>query len=123
MRWTRKVIIQLDNAKPHTKKSIRQALESAARNKRGETGIEIEFAPQPAQSPDTNLDDLGFYSSLERHFGPCRNFDIGSLVRQVKEAFDSYPSEKLEKLVQTKKSIVHEIFKSGGRNDFPLPHS
>ena len=44
-------------------------LEKADRNKRGKIGVKIVLSSQPANSPDLNLNDLGFYSCFESFIG------------------------------------------------------
>lgn len=122
MSWLREVNVQFDNARPHTKASIQSRLLAAARNKRGSTGVEIKLSPQPAQSPDLNLNDLGFYSSLDKSIGNERSFNLLKLWDQISSAFQNYDSSKLAKLVETKKSVILKVLEHGGDNDYKLPH-
>jgi len=122
MPWLSEINLQLDNARPHTKKNIQQKLSEAARNKRGEDGIQINICPQPVQSPDLNLNDLGFYASFDKHIGHSRSFDLGKWWMEIQRAFYEYPSHKLESLVATKQLIIKEILKCKGSNDYKLPH-
>ncbi len=122
MSWLSEVHIQFDNARPHTKKSIQSKLLDAARNKRGSDGVEIKLSPQPAQSPDLNLNDLGFYSSLDATIGNDRSFNLMVLWEQISSAFKNYDSSKLTKLVETKRNVVKKVFDHGGDNDYKLPH-
>ena len=107
---------------PHKKKAIQKRLAAACQNRRGQQGIAIEISPQPAQSPDLNLCDLGFFASLDTHLGNKRSFDLLKFDRQVKAAFRSYDPNKLDKLADTKMLIIQEIIKCSGSNTYCLPH-
>ena len=122
MPWLNEVVVQYSNARPHTKKSIKTQLESAARNKRGEQGMKLILSPQPPQSPDLNLNDLGFYSSFDTAIGNNRKFDLKLWWDQIKNTFKSYESEKLLKLVETKQRVVSLAAECGGDNCYKLPH-
>jgi hypothetical protein len=122
MSWLNQVNVQFDNARPHTKASIQAKLLSAARNKRGPDGLEIKLSPQPAQSPDLNLNDLGFYSSLDTFIGNNRSFNLLKLWDQISNAFLNYDSTKLTKLVETKRNVVAKVLEHCGDNDYKLPH-
>ena len=52
------------------------------------------------------MNDLGFNKSLDTHIGDDRPKDIKKFQDKVFEAFKSYPSEKLTKLVGTKQLII-----------------
>lgn len=122
MSFAQRVIVQVDNARPHVKKSIQDRLREAGRNKRGVNGTEIVVCPQPSQSPDLNLNDLGFFASFDTHIGHTRSFDLLKFWALIQEAFSTFPSEKLDKLVRTKQAIIQEIVRHNGSNDFKLPH-
>ena len=120
---TIKVVVQMDNARPHTKKDVRTRLEKAARNKRGKGGVKIVLSPQPANSPDLNLNDLGFYSSFESLIGNDRPNNLAEWQNVLQKLFWKFPKEKLAKLVKTKKLIINIVIEHQRDNDFKLPHS
>ena len=102
---------------PHMKASIRDRLLQAYNN-----GLpKINLKPQPAESTDVNLNDLGFYTSLDKQIGSFREFDLRLFQERVVQAFQEYSPEK-NKLVETKVNMVREIYNRQGRNDFKLPH-
>lgn len=55
------VFIQVDGAKPHTKSSIQASTEAECCKE----GYNITLEWQPAQSPEFNVLDLGFFHSLQ----------------------------------------------------------
>lgn len=122
MYWHKSVTLQIDNAKPHSKLSVRKVLDEAGRNKRGKNGMSIGIESQPANSPDTNCNDLGFYSSLDKAIGSYRYFDLQKLQSQVEKAFWNYDSQKLEDLYKTKQMVVQSIYENHGKNTYKLPH-
>ena len=91
-----------------------------SKGSKGEPKITIE--PQPAQSPDTNSNDLGFYSSIDSTMPKYRSFDLDKLYEQVETSFNTYPSEKLASLYETKSLFLAEILKANGGNKYTKPH-
>lgn len=63
MPWLRSklVVVQQDGASLHTGKNNPEILNSAGMG----LGWLVELVTQPAQSPDLNINDLGFFSSLK----------------------------------------------------------
>ena len=57
----KQVVIQIDGAKPHIKSSIQASIEAEC----SKQGYNITLERQPAQSPDFNVLDLGFFHSLQ----------------------------------------------------------
>ncbi|CAM9576361.1 unnamed protein product [Choristocarpus tenellus] len=51
--------MQQDRAKPHTKGGIMEAIEEAA-------GDDMVIETQPVISPDLNVNDLGFFHSIQQ---------------------------------------------------------
>ena len=82
----------------------------------------IEFVEQIAQSPCTNLCDLGFFRSIDSRLPKLRSFKVPEFIEQIKAAYEEYPEDKIENLVQMKKRIVICLSENEGRNDFKLPH-
>ena len=54
------IYIQQDNAKPHLSPNDRQFCEAAKQD-----GFDIRLVCQPANSPDLNVLDLGFFNSIQ----------------------------------------------------------
>ena len=77
-----KIYIQEDNATPH-KKSRDDLRRYAAEQVCHDCGPEIEFVFQPPNSPDTNANDLAFFSSLDASMKGQRPYDLAlmSLLR------------------------------------------
>ncbi len=121
-KWAKKIIFQVDGATPHV---------AALKNLRayGETVTpRVEFVQQPANSPDTNINDLAFFASLKAGvYTPQEEDDffddLLDLRARVREVYDTYHStEKLQKLFRLKRAVMAEIVAHRGGNQFPMPH-
>ena len=112
------VKIQIDGARPHTKKSIQKELVTS-----GESVVpRILLLLQPPQSPDANVLDLETFSSIDKAIGPNRSTNIMEFVSQVENTFKDYESEKLTNIYRTLTYCVEEIYNCGGDNIYKLPH-
>ena len=123
--WAPRVVVQVDNAPPHAGKDTiaRLNVEGA----KAGAGVRIVVICQPAQSPDTNANDLGFFNSLqtrvEKRRGAGSAFDVEGLVERINSAWDEYPPELLKKIFATKTEVLKKIIGSQGDNQFKLEHS
>ncbi|XP_057809424.1 uncharacterized protein LOC131023803 [Salvia miltiorrhiza] len=100
---SRVIFIQQDNAKPHIKDSdpdFRQAARS--------DGFDIKIVHQPPNSPDTNINDLGWFRAIQslQTESVCTNVD--TLVEAVKRSFDELSSTTFNKVK--------------GHNSYKIPH-
>jgi hypothetical protein len=125
MHWALEVTVQVDNARPHTGKGTIKRLNRAGQYPKRK-GPRIRVITQPAQSPDTNANDLAFYRSLElRVRQRQRNssiFDKEILLSHLKEEWRNFPEEELQRVFSMKNEILKLIIKHGGGNDFRVPH-
>ena len=113
------VMLQVDNAPGHrTGAAIDRRLEKLLNQKTPR----IVLVEQIAQSPCTNLCDLGFFRSIDSRLPKLRSFDLLEFIRQIEAAFQEYPEEKLEALCQMKSRVCRAIMDNWGQNDFRLPH-
>ena len=69
----RKVVVQHDNAPAHVGKDVVQRV--LAQINAGGDRPEIEIESQPANSPDTNVCDLGLFRSLKTHVRKHRSLE------------------------------------------------
>eukprot|EP00042_Codosiga_hollandica_P039603 m.333581 g.333581 ORF g.333581 m.333581 type:complete len:406 (-) comp55651_c0_seq4:157-1374(-) len=122
MGFKKHVTIQMDNAPPH---GDLQALEAAINDRRHGRRMKISFTKQPAQSPDTNLNDLGLFNSMQTSVDKLQGNLQGTqeIIATVKKAWEAVLPATLQKLVETKMLVVSKIIESRGSNDFVLPHS
>ena len=123
MPWAKDVWLQYDNARTHVKggDDMIEAIDEAGAKG---NGPRVQTLPpdqqQPAQSPDTNLNDLGFYSSIDSKLPRPRPRNLTTFKQAVMKAFKDYPTETLTKIVRSKERVIHLIEKYNGMNDYDL---
>ena len=134
-----RVIVQLDNARPHVgKNTIEQLNDDFNMYKRQRTqGVAVRaqsripdvpdviVTTQSAQSPDCNLCDLAFFSASsvrvrKRRRVEGRGFDVDKLEDDVEKVFNQYPVESLCKMWNTKARVLQKIVYAKGGNDYKL---
>jgi hypothetical protein len=89
-----------------------------------EMGLEekISLYNQPANSPDLNHNDLGFFNALKKAYQRECPKDLDEIIKCVQRAYNNYPIIKLNRLWLTRQQVMNEIIDCGGDNDFKLPH-
>ncbi|CAM9467804.1 unnamed protein product, partial [Discosporangium mesarthrocarpum] len=109
------IFVQQDGAKPHTREGVMEAIQAKA-------GDSIILETQPANSPDLNVNDLGFFYSIQQLKEDVGVFSSEDLVEATMEAFDVYPRETLERVWQSLFAVLGEVLGSKGDNSYKLPH-
>ena len=94
----------------------------AALKRKTRSGKQRNSPASIAQSPCTNLCDLGFFRSIDSRLPKLRCFKVPEFIQQIKDTYEEYPEAKIEALVRMKKRVVVCICENEGRNDFKLPH-
>jgi len=82
----------------------------------------VKLYTQPAQSPDLNINDLGFFHSLQSIYYQKSPKNSIELIEIVEEAFKTYPYTKLNRIWVTLQSCMNEIIDSRGDNQYKIPH-
>ena len=113
------VIAQQDGASPHTGKGNPQRLNEAGK----EGGWNIKLVTQPAQSPDLNINDLGFFCSLKSRVWQRRFETLEDMARGVKVMFDEYDAQTLERMWQSLFKRYNQVSGALGKNDFEVVHA
>ncbi|CAN0210245.1 unnamed protein product [Discosporangium mesarthrocarpum] len=80
----------------------------------------IILETQPANSPDLNVNDLGFFHSIQQLKEEVGVSSPEDLVVTM-EAFDVYPRETLERVWQSLFAVLGEVLGSKGDNSYRLP--
>jgi hypothetical protein len=115
----RSVVLQIDGAKPHIKGSIQAAIAAACKS----GGFNINLRQQPANSPDFNVLDLGFFSSLQQKAAALKEGgEVADLVRSVEAAFWDQDPRVLERVWQALFGVLNATLEHDGDNDFRVPH-
>lgn len=114
---TKSIFIQQDNAKPHS-----FALDNEISNEISIDGWDIKIKRQPANSPDFNVLDLGFFNSIQslQHKEAPRTID--ELIKVVEDAFFSEKRDTLDNIFLTLQQCMVECLKVHGKNTYKLPH-
>ena len=112
--------IQQDGAKSHIKPDDPQWLEYL-----DDMNLQqkLTLLTQPANSPDLNHNDLGFFHAIEKAYQ--RKFPLKSpdeIIKCVTDAFWEYPMNKMNRLWLTRMQCMNEILECHGGNDYKLPH-
>jgi hypothetical protein len=82
----------------------------------------IEVFNQSAQSPDTNICDLGLFRAIDAAYKrevPRNNFDI---IECVQRTYRNYPLKEINHMWLSHQCCMNMIIDSHGDNDWPLPH-
>ena len=86
------------------------------------SNLPIRLTKQPPQSPDLNVLDLGYFTSIQglKHRKDCE--DVKDLVTTVKESFEQLEVSKLTNVWLTLQLVMLAILRVGGDNTYNLPH-
>ncbi|KAG7339151.1 hypothetical protein IV203_020463 [Nitzschia inconspicua] len=75
-----------------------------------------------AQSPDLNVNDLGFFNSLQSRYYQTAPKDGLELIEMVEETYKNYPAKKLNRIWLTLQSVMNQVINQRGDNDYTIPH-
>lgn len=111
------IFIQQDNARTHVLPNDPAFLEVVAH-----TGVDIRLMQQPANSPDMNVLDLGFFNSIQS-LTDCGNPEtIEELIHNVEKEFEEYDETLLNRVFISLQACMKEVMRIGGGNGYKLPH-
>lgn len=114
------IIIQQDNAPPHSQFNMDECEELAA--KAQELGLHLKIVNQPPNSPDFNVNDLGFFRAIMALQYQEKPKSKKELRAAVKQAFDNYNPDKLGRVWVTWQSCMREAWWLQGDNSYRIPH-
>ena len=124
------VFVQMDNARPHVKRIA--DLERFGKKRERTNGKQIpliKFVLQPANSPDTNLNDPCFFRSLSKlvqehereiEHSAANKDKFWNLIVEQYHKFHS--RETLERCWDVKTAVTKCILDANGTNNYKLPH-
>jgi hypothetical protein len=107
---------QHDNARSHVPWNDVQV--SAKFSELAASGWFFSIDPQPPNSPDTNILDLGFFASIQPLQHKHSPLSIDELIDIVLLEFDRYSTFNLGKIWQSLQLVLLEIVKNKGGNEF-----
>lgn len=111
------IIVQQDNAGPHIQPDDPDWLEAVE-----STGWDINLNFQPPNSPDLNVNDLGFFRSIQSISQEEVPRNVPELVACVKSAFDQYQPESINKIWLSHQQAMVQTLLSKGNNNYKLTH-
>ncbi|XP_057780176.1 uncharacterized protein LOC130998786 [Salvia miltiorrhiza] len=111
------IIIQRDNAKPHFNKDDPDFITAA-----NSDGFKVELVCQPANSPDLNVNDLGFFRAIQSLQDDKMAKTIEDLLQNVLISFQELSAVTLNNVFLTLQRCLTEIMRVQGSNDYKIPH-
>jgi hypothetical protein len=126
-RANRHVLIQQDNATPHITPNEFRVLwlerKVELQNAHGD-GLDwdLQFYFQPANSPDLNINDLGFFASIQALQYQHPSANIGEMIARVLQLYVTYPHTKLNNVFLTLQTCMNQIIEGHGSNDYKILH-
>lgn len=111
------IYFQQDNARPHVKASDPDFIQAATSD-----GFNIMIQNQPANSPDLNVLDLGFFNSIQSLQIVKEANTVDELVQNVLEAWEEEPAQILDDVWLSLQNVMLQIMDRMGHNDYKLPH-
>ncbi|KAL7571433.1 hypothetical protein ACA910_019191 [Epithemia clementina (nom. ined.)] len=110
------ITIQQDGAKSHIKNNdtfFAQALEAS--------GIKAKMTTQPANLPNCNLCNLGFFRAIQAANDEAMTSEE-ELISAVQKTYQEYPKEKINYTWLMLQSCLNEILECHGGNDYAIAH-
>ncbi|XP_057779857.1 uncharacterized protein LOC130998457 [Salvia miltiorrhiza] len=111
------IYIQQDNARPHIKDSDPDWRAAATAN-----GFDIRIVHQPPNSPDTNINDLGWFRAIQSLQVQSVATNEHELVKTVEKSFEELSPHTLNSVFLSLQGCITEIMKVRGQNCYKLPH-
>ncbi|XP_057775298.1 uncharacterized protein LOC130994271 [Salvia miltiorrhiza] len=111
------IYIQQDNARPHISNSDPIFREAADKD-----GFHFELVQQPPNSPDTNVNDLGWFRAVQSIQTEKSCNTVDDLVLAVQQSFEELSAQTLNNVFLSLQGCMIEIMKVRGENNYKLPH-
>ncbi|XP_057789551.1 uncharacterized protein LOC131006397 [Salvia miltiorrhiza] len=111
------IFIQQDNARPHILDSDPDFRKAASQR-----GFNIRLTQQPPNSPDCNVNDLGWFRAIQslQHETACKTVD--ELLQAVVDSFEKLSPHTLNNVFLSLQGCMMEIMKFKGHNCYKIPH-
>jgi hypothetical protein len=88
-----------------------------------ETLYDFRLSEQPANSPDTNVLDLGFFASIQSiQWSQEPAYTIDGLILNVMLAWQKYEAKTLDRIWLSHQACMNEIIQAYGGNHYKIPH-
>jgi hypothetical protein len=118
----KRVLIQQDNATPHITPAefcvlwLEKKVELQNMHGGG-LDWDLQLCFQLANSPDTNINDIGFFVLMQALQFQHPDANIGELCMKVLHLHQTYPHVKLNKVILTLQTCMNQIIEAHGSND------
>lgn len=113
----RPIFIQQDNARTHISCDNEDFCRAASQN-----GFDIRLMCQPANSPDLNILDLGFFRAIQSLQHKKAPKSVDELVNAVVKSFEEYSVVLSNRIFLSLQLCMIEIMKARGSNKYSIPH-
>ncbi|XP_042033532.1 uncharacterized protein LOC121780072 [Salvia splendens] len=114
---SKRIRIQQDNAKPHIKDTDPDFKVAAQQH-----GFSLSLVQQPPCSPDTNVNDLGWFRAIQSLQVQTACKTIDDLIKAVEKSFHDLSPQTLDNVFLSLQSCMVEILKVKGQNSYKVPH-
>ncbi|XP_042029894.1 uncharacterized protein LOC121776796 [Salvia splendens] len=111
------IFIQQDNTRPHIMHNDAE-FQSVANT----DGFKFHIICQPANSPDCNVLDLGFFIAIQSIQDGKLARGVDDLLGNVQSSFEELSAQTLNKVFLTLQACLTEILKVEGGNGYKTPH-
>ncbi|XP_057809045.1 uncharacterized protein LOC131023517 [Salvia miltiorrhiza] len=111
------IYIQQDNAKPHIQDTDPEFRAAATVD-----GFDIRIVHQPPNSPDTNVNDLGWFRAIQSIQTESACYNVDQLIKAVEESYAQLSPHTLNKVFLSLQACMVEIMKQRGHNAYKIPH-
>ncbi|KAF0698312.1 Aste57867_11065 [Aphanomyces stellatus] len=112
----KRVVLQHDNATPHS------SVTTASLSRVSTDGWKFVVKCQPAQSPDLNVLDLGFFASIQSLQYKVVSQTVEDVIQVTLLAFQVLCPQKLSDVFLTLQAVMRLVLEHNGDNHFKLPH-
>ncbi|XP_010669535.1 uncharacterized protein LOC104886745 [Beta vulgaris subsp. vulgaris] len=114
----KQIWIVQDNARPHIASDDAQFNLEAKKD-----GFDTSLINQPAQSPDMNVLDLGFFNAIQILKDQLAPRSVKHLVKAVNKAYDNYDPKLCNHIWPTLQQVMKEtLIVKGNNNYYHIPH-
>jgi hypothetical protein len=77
---------------------------------------------QPANSPDSNINNIGLFLSIQALQFQHPSANIGEFIVRVLQLYQTYPHFKLNNIFLTLQTCMNQIIEANGSNDYQIVH-
>lgn len=109
--------IQQDNARPHIMDNDVDFRAAASTH-----GFDIRLVQQPPNSPDTNVNDLGWFRAIQSLQTETASYNVDQLMSVVHISFEELSPQTLNNVFLSLQCCMVEILKVRGQNCYKIPH-